>query len=135
MAKQSPDLYFRIRDNGALVFRLDTENRHRRLDMEHVATVNIAKGEFKNQGDRVLTGDEEEAIGAWITARRSLLALREMEAIRTAMEQMNLAAQWAQSKATDEQLDAVTNDLLMTMHDLRSVLVRRAAERARDPNE
>lgn len=132
MVKEFPDLYFRIRDNGAMVFRMDTENRHRRLDMEHVATVNIAKGEYKTQGDRTLTEDEKAAIGAWITARRGILSMREMDAIRSTVEQLNLATQWVQSRASDEQVDAVSDDLLLAMHDLRSILVRRKAERLKD---
>lgn len=132
MVKEFPDLYFRIRENGALVFRMDTENRHRRLEMEHIATVNIAKGEFKTQGDRTLSQAETDAIGAWITARRGILSLREMESIRSAVEQLNLATQWIQSRATDEQIDAVADELLLAMHDLRGVIVRRKAERAKD---
>jgi hypothetical protein len=42
---------------------------------------------------------------------------------------MNLTAHWAQSRATDEQLEQVTDPLLLAMHDLRSVLVRRKADR------
>ena len=42
---------------------------------------------------------------------------------------MNLTAQWAQSKASDAQLDAVTDSLLLAMHDLRSTLVRKKADR------
>ena len=42
---------------------------------------------------------------------------------------MNLTTQWVQSKATGEQLDAVTDQLLLAMHDLRTVLVRKKADR------
>jgi hypothetical protein len=34
-----------------------------------------------------------------------------------------------QSRATDAQLDEVTDTLLLAMHDLRTVLVRKKAER------
>ena len=40
-----------------------------------------------------------------------------------------MTTQWVQSKATDDQLEAVTDNLLMAMHDLRTVLVRKKAER------
>jgi hypothetical protein len=42
---------------------------------------------------------------------------------------LNLTTQWAQSRATREQLETVTDALLLAMHDLRGVLVRRKAER------
>ena len=42
---------------------------------------------------------------------------------------VNQTAQWAQSRASDDQLDAVTDALLLAMHDLRSVLVRKRADR------
>ena len=42
---------------------------------------------------------------------------------------MNLTTQWVQSKAEDAQLEQVTDLLLLAMHDLRSVLVRKKAER------
>ena len=45
------------------------------------------------------------------------------------MDHLNLTTQWVQSKATDEQLDAVTDALLLAMHDLRSTLVRKKADR------
>ncbi len=42
---------------------------------------------------------------------------------------MNQTAHWAQSKATEEQLELVTDSVLLAMHDLRTVLVRKKAER------
>jgi len=33
MSAQLPDYYFRVRDNGAFVFRIDTENRQRRIEI------------------------------------------------------------------------------------------------------
>jgi len=45
------------------------------------------------------------------------------------VDYLNLTTQWVQSKATDDQLDAVTDALLLAMHDLRSTLVRKKADR------
>ena len=42
---------------------------------------------------------------------------------------MNLTTQWAQSKASDAELEAITDRLLLAMHDLRTVLVRKKADR------
>ena len=49
--------------------------------------------------------------------------------IHRAVDHMNLTTQWAQSKATPEQLEEITDTLLLAMHDLRTVLVRKKADR------
>lgn len=129
MSADLPEFYFRIRDNGAVVFRIDTENRQRRIDMEEIATVNVKNGNIKPHGDRKLTKAETAAIQTWITGRQEILAARDVDDILRAVDHMNLTTQWAQSKATDAQLEAVTDHLLLAMHDLRSVLVRKKADR------
>ena len=43
MSAQLPDYYFRVRDNGAFVFRIDTENRQRRIEMDQIAVINQLK--------------------------------------------------------------------------------------------
>jgi hypothetical protein len=124
-----PDYFFRIRENGAFVFRVDTENRQRRIDMEQIAAVNIRNGEIKPHGGRALSEADMAAIKSWMTERSAVLAARDIDDIKRAVDHLNLTAHWAQTKATDEQLEAVTDDLLLTMHDLRSVLVRKKADR------
>ena len=129
MSGDLPEFYFRVRENGAAVFRVDTENRQRRIEMDQIAVVNVKNGEIKSQGSRDLSHDEMEAIRAWMEQRIAILAERDIDDIRRAVDHMNLTTQWVQAKATDAQLDAVTDDLLMAMHDLRSVLVRKKADR------
>lgn len=129
MAGDLPDYYFRVRENGALVFRVDTENRQRRIEMDQIATINIRNGEVKPHGDRRLTEADMGAITDWMTRRTALLAARDVDDILRAVDHMNLTTQWVQTRATDEQLDAVTDTLLLAMHDLRTVLVRKKADR------
>jgi hypothetical protein len=62
MSGQLPDYYFRVRENGTLVFRVDTENRQRRIEMDQIAVVNIRNGEIKPQGDRGLNERDLEVI-------------------------------------------------------------------------
>ncbi|QFT64466.1 hypothetical protein [Roseivivax sp. THAF30] len=124
-----PDYYFRIRENGALVFRIDTENRQRRIEMDPIAVANIRNGEIKPQGDRVLSDEDYEEIRRWMAKRKALLALRDIDDIHRAIDHMNLTTHWAQTRATDEQLEEVTDALLLAMHDLRTVLVRKKADR------
>ena len=124
-----PDYYFRVRENGAFVFRIDTENRQRRIDMDQIAVVNIRNGEIKPHGNRTLSDTDLAEIRAWMEERTALLARRDIDDIHRTIDHMNLTAQWAQSRADDVQLDEVTETLLMAMHDLRTVLVRKKADR------
>ena len=129
MTGDLPQIYFRIRENGAAVFRLETENRQRRIEMEEIATVNVRNGNIKPHGDVVLTDEERTAIKHWLTARTATLAERDIDDIHRAVDHLNLTTHWAQSRATDAQLDQVTDALLLAMHDLRLVLVRKKSER------
>ncbi len=128
-----PELYFRIRENGAAVFRINTENRERRIEMEQIAIVNTNRGDYKVHGDNTLSPAEEAAINDWMHTRLAVLAARDLDDIHRAIDHLNLTAHWAQAKASDEQLAQVTDDLLLAMHDLRTVLVRKKADRLSKP--
>lgn len=129
MSTELPEYYFRVRENGAAVFRVDTENRQRRVEMDQIAIVNIRNGEIKPHGDRTLSEADQTRIRSWMEDRRKVLAHRDIDDIYRAVDYMNLTTQWAQSKASDAQLEAVTDNLLLAMHDLRSTLVRKKADR------
>ena len=129
MSADLPEYYFRIRENGAAVFRIDTENRQRRIEMDQIAVINIRNGEVKPHGQRVLSERDQAEIAQWMDERRAVLAQRDIDDIHRAVDHLNLTTQWAQSKASDEQLEDVTDRLLMAMHDLRTVLVRKKADR------
>ena len=129
MGTELPDYYFRVRENGAAVFRVDTENRQRRIEMDQIAVINIRNGEIKPHGDRELSSEDLARIKTWMEQRAALLAARDIDDIHRAVDHMNLTTQWAQSRATDQQLEEVTDTLLLAMHDLRSVLVRKKADR------
>ena len=115
MAGDLPDYYFRIRDNGAAVFRVDAENRQRRIDMEEIAMVNVKNGNIKPHGDRKLTPEEVAVISDWVAKRQAILAARDVDDILRAVDHMNLTTQWVQSKATDMQLEEVTDALLLAI--------------------
>jgi hypothetical protein len=134
MTADLPDYYFRVRENGAAVFRLATENRQRRIEMDEIATVNVKNGNIKPHGEVELTAKDRAAISEWLAARQAQLAMREVDDILRTVDHLNLTTQWAQSRATDAQLDAVTDQLLLAMHDLRSMLVRRKADRLVKPD-
>ena len=129
MAQDLPNYYFRVRENGAAAFRVDTENRQRRIEMDQIAMVNMRNGEIKPHGDRSLTEDDLTAIKGWMKERADILAHRDIDDIMRTVDHLNLTTQWVQSKATNAQLDAITDSLLLAMHDLRSTLVRKKADR------
>ena len=129
MSGELPPYYFRVRENGAFVFKIDTENRMRRIEMDQIAVVNVKNGDIKPHGGRALEPDDLAAIRTWLAERTLVLAERDIDDIRRAVDHLNLTAHWVNSRATDAQLDAVTDPLLLAMHDLRSVLVRRRADR------
>ena len=129
MAGDLPEYYFRIRENGAAVFKVDSENRQRRIEMDQIAVINIRNGEIKPQGDRKLTAQDLREIEGWMARRMAVLAARDIDDIHRAVDYLNLTTHWVQTKASDAQLEDVTDALLLAMHDLRSVLVRKKAER------
>ena len=129
MSGDLPDHYFRIRDNGAVVFRVDTENRMKRIDLVELATVNLKNGNIKPHGEVVLTPADMAAIKTWMADRTALQNARDVDDILRSVDHLNLTAQWVQTRASDAQLDQVTETLLLAMHDLRLVLVRKKADR------
>ncbi len=129
MGGDLPEYFFRVRENGAMVFRVDTQNRQRRIEMDQIAVVKVKNGDIKPHGDRALTNEDVAEIKAWVAERRALLAEREVDDILRAVDHLNLTSQWAQSQATPDQLEEITDTLLLAMHDLRSVLVRKKADR------
>ena len=127
---EMPEYYFRLRENGAMVFRVDTENRMRRIEMTQIAVANVKNGEIKAHGDHELSDRERTEIETWLSARRAELQAREFDDIARTVERLNLTTVWAQQTATPEDLDRVADKLLLAMHDLRSVLVRKKAQHA-----
>lgn len=134
MSGDLPDYYFRVRENGAVVFKVDTENRQRRIEMNQIAVINVKNGDIKPQGDRMLTEADLKEIKSWVEERNRILMQRDIDDIFRAVDHMNLTTQWVQARATDEQLEEVTDTLLLAMHDLRTVLVRKKADRILKPS-
>ena len=64
-----------------------------------------------------------------MTARVAQLAARDIDDILRAVDYLNTTTHWAQTKATEEQLEVISDKLLLAMHDLRTVLVRKKADR------
>ena len=61
----------------------------------------------------------------------AMIPMSSLSDLSRAQQQLIEAARQssAQTKATDDQLEAITDALLLAMHDLRTVLVRKKADR------
>ena len=129
MSTDLPDYYFRVKENGAAVFRIDTETRNRRIEMDQIATININNGQVKPNGERTLSERDETVIAEWMEERSALLARRDIDDIHRAVDYLNITTQWVQAKASPEQIDEIADPLLLAMHDLRTVLIRKKADR------
>lgn len=129
MVGDLPEYYFRIRDTGAVLFRVDTQNRQRRIEMDEIATINIRNGNIRPHGEHRLTEAERALIADWMARRQQTLARRETDDIDRVLDQINQTAHWVQTRATDTQLDAVGDALLLAVFDLRAAIVRRQADR------
>lgn len=122
------DLHYRTRENGAAVFRVETENRQRRLDLRQLAVINIRSGEIKPNGQQVPTDAEMVQMTEWVQARRAVLLAREREDMERLIDQINSAAQWVQSRADSADIEPISSRLLLAMHDLRSTLVKKQVD-------
>ncbi|MDX8355246.1 hypothetical protein [Cognatiyoonia sp. IB215182] len=120
-----PQYHFRIRENGALVFRINPSNRHRRIEMQQIAVANTRRGDFKSVRDHVLTDDDKAAIGEWLINRQEHLKERKFRDAEDLLERLSEVAHWAQTEATQTQLDELADRLFFAMHDLRAVLIRK----------
>ena len=134
MTGAPPEYYVRLRDNGAAVFHIDPENRNRRIEMTQIAVIN-KQGDVKPHGDHTLTEADLAAIAKWQAERAETDAARQIDDILRTIDHLNFTASWVQQKATDKDLDAVTDPLLMAMHDLRQLLVKKQAARLAKKDE
>ncbi|WP_370231770.1 hypothetical protein [Cognatishimia sp.] len=132
MLNALPELYFRLRDSGASVFRMDSDARNGRIDMTQIATVNLKSGDFKATGDKVLSEADQDAIQTWIADRMESQPWRRLDKVMQTIEDINQTAHWVQTEASDKDLEGVTDALFLAMHDLRQVLVRKTADRMSD---
>jgi len=128
MSLSLPNLYFRTKENGATVFRVVNDTRRNRLDLVPIANANTRNGTIRTQSNATLTKDERKEIKTWIKARQLEMSQRFMQDVRRTVDFLKTTTHWAQARATEEELNEVTDDLLLAMHDLRSTLVRKRAD-------
>ena len=110
-----------------MVFRLDVQNRQRRLELTHIATIN-ARGEILPHKHRQPTDTEMSEIATWwadFSHRRNNGTLSTAEVL---IGDLNDMANWLAKDAGSKEVEEVSDSLLMAMHDLRQVIVRRLSQ-------
>ena len=128
----APQLYFRIREPGAAVFRVSAENQQKRMEMDLIAVANVRTGEIKSHGAGPNI-DEREQIESWISDRRKSVPQRDQSELKALIESLNRSAQWLHSRANKKAVIEQAEDLLFALHDLRSVIVRRMIDNEDTP--
>lgn len=126
--RQSPfskKLYFRIKDNGALIFRVDAENPKKQIELDQIGAVNIRSGQVNLQPDQTLSAEEQSELDLWIAMRKLHLSTNN---VQSCIEQMNTTAHWIKSSATKSEVSDIQDNLLMAMHDLRQVIIRKLSD-------
>lgn len=122
-----PSLYFRRKDKGAAVFRT-AQDTGARLNMQRIAVLK-PNGDVKPFGKQTLTAAALTKIAAWHTDQSSIQTARDTARIDNLITEMNAAAQWLQSSASNKQVADNAPTILMAMHDLRTTLVRKMSEK------
>ena len=121
-------LYFRIKDNGAQVFRISEDTNRARTDLVSIATVVLRSGEIRPNGNTAISDDERSEIAAWITSRRTKQRQRQKQVVEDLADNLGKAAHWVKAQATSDDLAELEERLLWGMYDLRTALVRRKAD-------
>jgi hypothetical protein len=129
------ELYYRLVERGALVFRLDVSNRQRRIELTQIATIDAqgdvrpnGRPDVRPNGRQPATHDELASASAWWCdwqARRAKGHLTETECFRA---EINRFTEWMAREARDDEISRLSDPLLMALLDLRQVVVRRLSE-------
>ena len=123
-----PELYFRHKENGAAVFRIEAQNPGGALAFRSIGSINMRQKEFRPQNSATISDQELQKIDEWIvqqTELRSSLSFRRAAALPV---ELNYAADWVQRHASDDEFTQLTDTLLWAMFDLRQAIVRRHAD-------
>lgn len=125
MSKGARGYYFRPRPNGAMLLQIRHDPRLRRTEMHRIAGIQADSGEVRPAKGHALSDEEHALIKDWLAHGNGLNGRG-----AKAVAEIGHIAHWAQFRATPEELDAATEELLWAMQDLREVLVRKLAQRA-----
>ena len=117
-------LYFRHRKQGAQVFRMEVANRQRRIELNQIASI-TQQGEIVPHKRRPANESELQEISEWWQDWKKRRDAGELNQTETFMAGLNQYTNWIAKDAPDDEVDALSDDLLMALLDLRQTVVRR----------
>lgn len=120
-------LHFRHRKNGVHVFRVDTENRERRIQLVHIANID-KHGAIVAHRRNAPTDAERDEMLAWHAGLTDRLTGDGLSTMEKETVRLNHFIHWIMQKATPEELDEHAEVLLMALLDARQVVVRAMAK-------
>lgn len=122
-------LYYRVRKQGALVFRMEVSNRQRRIELNQIAAI-TGKDEIRPHKRRPPTDAEEAEIREWWRTHKARREAGELDDVEVFMEELNKFTNWVEKEAPNATVSEQSDPLLMALLDLRQVIVRRLSEDA-----
>lgn len=120
--------YFRAREGNANIYRISADNRKSRDLYDHIGTVVIQNGKIKLQDDATITKEEEGIILEWVSKHKNRLNKLQKAKMEELILDVNQAAHYIQTNASDADIHRVFEDLVLAIHDLRQTAVRRYAK-------
>ena len=127
-------LYFRHRENGVTVFRMEVANRQRRIELNQIASV-LGDGRIIPHKRRQPTDKELAEIETWLAAHKARQDDGSATQTDTFITQLNQFTDWVARRADPAEIDGQSDALLTALLDLRQVVVRKLAQSADDPDD
>ncbi len=120
-------LYYRHRQNGVVVFRMEVSNRQRRIELNQIAS--IAKtGEIVPHKRRPPSDEEIEEMTGWWASWQARQHTDDLSETEKFLVEINQFTDWVQRRADSAEVNDMSDDLLMALLDLRQVVVRRLSD-------
>ena len=125
------NLFYRHRKNGVHVFRVDTENRDRRIQLVQIASIN-RMGEVTPHKRHPATEQELAEIAGWHAAFSERVAAGDLSTFEKELARFNHFTHWVMQKAPPEDLATHADMLLMALVDMRQTVVRALSKSMND---
>lgn len=129
MSDEEPrSIYIRYRNRGGVIFRINNPKNLAHSSMERIGSVNLRSGEVELLPAASLDDHDLAQIEAWVIARREFYATSRARDVSDLIEKMNLVTHWYLNEASDEEIESTSEDLLLSLTDLRNSILRKKSK-------